>query len=114
MMELRQSLRAYGNQDFKATLQRELAEAGMDALGLQQALRTGSIALEDDLAVMILRVGESPGRLDLHLGLFFTSIVSGCACADDPTPVSRNTEYCEVDLEIDRDTAEGRITPRGG
>lgn len=113
-MELHRSLRAYGSSDFAATLQRELAEAGLDALGLQQALRAGSIALEDDLGVMILRADASPGHLDLHLGLFFTSIVAGCACADDPTPVDRNTEYCEVDLRIDRTTGRGRVTPRDG
>jgi hypothetical protein len=113
-MELHRSLRAYGSSDFAATLQRELAQVGLDALGLQQALRAGSIALGDDLGVMILRVDASPGHLDLHLGLFFTSIVAGCACADDPTPVDRNTEYCEVDLRIDRATGRGRITPRDG
>jgi hypothetical protein len=114
MMQLHRSLRAYGSPAFAATLQRELADAGTDALGLQQALRTGNIVLEDDLGLMILRVDESPARLDLHLGLFFSSIVSGCACADDPTPVGRNTEYCEVDLEVDRTTAEARITLRDG
>jgi len=112
MIDMHRTLRAYGSPDFETTLRRDLLQAGPEALGLQQALRAGSIALEDDLGVMLLSARESPTRLDLHLGLFYTSMVAGCSCADDPTPVGRNTEYCEVDLQIERATAQGWIVPQ--
>jgi hypothetical protein len=33
----------------------------------------------------------------------------GCSCADDPTPDSKNNEYCVVQLDIDKTTAETTI-----
>ena len=38
-----------------------------------------------------------------------SGIIAGCSCADDPTPVDTTTEYCELQLEIDRESAETRV-----
>ncbi|MEZ5541890.1 MAG: hypothetical protein R3F42_07590 [Pseudomonadota bacterium] len=42
-------------------------------------------------------------------GLFYTGIIAGCSCADDPTPVEEQAEYCVVDITIDRLTGAATI-----
>ncbi|AGA34037.1 hypothetical protein TVNIR_2394 [Thioalkalivibrio nitratireducens DSM 14787] len=111
MPRLNRSLQAYGTPDFEATLKEELAALGPDVLGLQQGLTAGSISLGENLGVMPLRVTDSPAAICVRAGIFFNSILSGCACADDPTPENENAEYCEIDLEIERNTGEVRIAP---
>lgn len=110
MPSLTRSLQAFGTPDFEATLKQELAALGPDALGLQQGLMAGSVSLGRDIGIMLLRVREEPGRLAVRAGVFFTSALGGCACADDPTPEETNHEYCELELDMNRSTGEARIT----
>lgn len=114
MPRLTLSLAALGTPGFEATLKEEIGALGPDTLGLQQGLTAGSTALPDDIGVTILRVTDGPGRLQVRAGIFFTSVLSGCACADDPTPEHENAEYCEITLEIDRGTGEFRIASEAG
>jgi hypothetical protein len=110
---LTRSLSAWGSDTFEATLKEEIAQLGADFLPLQQGLSSGSTSLDANLEVMILRVTEWPDRLRVRAGIFYSSIISGCSCADDPTPVDENREYCEVDLEIDRESGEVRAALAG-
>lgn len=75
-------------------------------LPLQQGLTAGSHALDDKLSVIILAVGEGDNYIRVKAGIFYEGIIAGCSCADDPTPVDTHTEYCEVQLDIDKTTAE--------
>ncbi len=110
---LTRSLSAWGSGAFEATLKEEIVQLGADFLPLQQGLSSGSTSLDANLEVMILRVTEWPDRLWVRAGIFYSSIISGCSCADDPTPVDENREYCEVDLEIDRESGEARAALAG-
>ena len=58
---------------------------------------------------MINNVSDAQSVIRVTVGIFYTGIIAGCSCADDPTPVEENTEYCEVQLEIDKKTAETTI-----
>jgi hypothetical protein len=59
---------------------------------------------------MILGVAEGSGTISVRAGVFFSAVIAGCSCADDPTPVDEINEYCESRVEIDRTTAEARLT----
>lgn len=111
MNDLRRSLAAFGTPDFVAVLREELAALGPDALGLQQALTAGSAAMSDDIDVMLLRQSETSDSLGVRIGVFFTSVLGGCACADDPTPENEHAEYCELDIVIARETGAACIDP---
>lgn len=111
MHDLRRSLAAFGTSDFVAVLREELTALGPDALGLQQALTAGSTAVSNDIDVMLLRQSETSDGLGLRIGVFFTSVLGGCACADDPTPENEHMEYCELDIAIARDTGAAHIQP---
>lgn len=110
MLQLTRSLAAWGTPAFEATLKEEIAQRGAGFLPLQEGLRTGSTSLDSELEVMILRVAETPHAIQVRAGIFYSSIVSGCSCADDPTPIDENSEYCVVELEIDRESGEARAT----
>lgn len=58
---------------------------------------------------MVLGVSEENNFIRARAGIFYTSIIAGCSCADDPTPISELNEYCEVQLDIDKQTAEATI-----
>jgi hypothetical protein len=105
---LTRSLSAWGSDAFEATLKEEIAQLGAGFLPLQEGLRTGSTSLDSRLSAMILRVTEAPHVIQVRAGIFYSSIVSGCSCSDDPTPIDENSEYCEVELEIDRESGAAR------
>jgi len=98
---------------FEAALKEELAALGPDALGLQLALSAGNTALSDSIGIMILSLQETSNAVQVRAGVFFTSIISGCACADDPTPEGENAEYCEIDITIDRRSGEALVSAAG-
>lgn len=79
-------------------------------LPLQQGLVTGSVAIGDTLSATILSAVEEAGFLRVKAGLFYAGIIAGCSCADDPTPVGEHPEYCEVQLYINKATAEATVT----
>ncbi len=83
----------------------------MDAgeLPLQQSLSAGNYTMGDKFSVTILGVTEENDFLRARAGILYTSIIAGCSCADDPTPLSELNEYCEVQLDIDRKTGETTV-----
>ena len=110
MIQLTQSLNAWGSPDFDSILKQEIAQLGAGRLPLQQGLATSSIALDDKLEVMIISVAEEAGFLRIKAGIFYSGIIAGCSCADDPTPIDENSEYCAVRIDIDKVTAETTVT----
>ncbi len=110
MIRLTNVIQAWGNNDFEIVLKSALE--GLDArqLPLQQGLTAGSYALDKDLRVILLSAAEGANVLQIKVGVFYTSIIAGCNCADDPTPVDELSEYCEFQLEIDKNTAETAVS----
>jgi hypothetical protein len=62
---------------------------------------------------MILGASESDGHIRARTGVFFSGIDAGCSCADDPTPVEAQQEYCELEVDIDQATAAATFVPTG-
>lgn len=114
MIRLTQSLTAWGTPDFEGVLKAEIERLGAEQLPLQQGLTTSSYALDDKLNVRIIRVSEEAGFIRAKAGIFYTGIIAGCSCADDPTPVEEQNEYCEVQLDINKTTAETTVSLLSG
>jgi hypothetical protein len=110
MIRLDKSLRAWGKADFGAILKREVEELGAEQLPLQQGLSVSSHVAESPFTMMIHRVAETENVIRIMAGIFYQGIIAGCSCADDPTPVNENNEYCEVQLDIDKTTAVTEVT----
>ncbi len=110
MIRLSQSLSTWGHPEFEAVLKQEVGQLGAGQLPLQQGLSTSSYALDENIEAMLISAVEEPGLLRVKLGIFYAGILAGCSCADDPTPVEQQSEYCVVQLEIDKSTAATTVT----
>lgn len=109
MPRLSKALKAWGTPEFPDVLKQEIARLGPGQLPLQQGLSGSSYAVENNLQAVILNTADADDHIQVKAGIFYTGIIAGCSCADDPTPVDEQTEYCEVLLEIDKGNAETRV-----
>jgi len=110
MIALTSSLSAWNTAAFPDILKQEVSALGITSLPLQQGLKYSSVALADRLSVSILKTSENADSIFASAGLFYTGIIPGCSCADDPTPIDESNEYCEISIRIDKTTAETTIT----
>ena len=110
MIRLPKTINAWGTESFNDVLKVELQSFDAKLLPLQKGLSQGSYVNDDNFSVMIIRAAEESNFLKVKVGVFYTSIIAGCSCADDPTPTDVETEYCELRLDINKETAEVVIT----
>ena len=106
MIQLTKALSAWGSPDFNAILKHEIVHLGADHLPLQQGLSSSNYVTDDAITVIINRVAELENIIRVKAGIFYRGVIGGCNCADDPTPSGENDEYCEVQFDIDKTTAE--------
>ncbi|HID45535.1 MAG TPA: hypothetical protein EYP34_07245 [Chromatiaceae bacterium] len=112
MTYLKDTIHAWGGPDFEAVLKEELQNLGLAGLPLQQGLSSSSVALDDKLQVVLLSIGDDDDRIMVTASLFYTGIVAGCSCADDPSAVEEQNEHCEVSVEILKSTGAASIELR--
>lgn len=110
MIKLVESLNAWATPHFNETLKRELEALSVESLPLQQSLRVGSYALDDTFSVMVISTRDGGDVINAKVGIFFNSIIAGCSCADDPTPVEAVNEFCELSLRLDKRSGEAEVT----
>jgi hypothetical protein len=105
MLRFSDALNAWGSPEFNATLKQEIEQLTGEQLPLQQGLTSSSHALDNSLRAVIISVVDEGRVIRAKAGIFYTGIIAGCNCADDPSPVNEENEYCEVQLDIDKSTA---------
>ena len=108
-MQLPKSLNAWNTPDFETTLKSEIQSLHGKLLPLQQGLSHSSYACEENFSVVILGVSEGDTSICVKTGIFYTGLIPGCSCADDPSPNNEYAEYCEVEFTIDKTTAETSV-----
>jgi len=107
---LPESLAAWGKPAFDDAFKREVQKLDADLLPLQQCLSLSSHVADSPFSVRILDLSETPDRLLVKAGILYAGIIAGCSCADDPTPISEQTEYCEVMFEINKLTSQATVS----
>ena len=110
MFKLNLSLLAWDTEAFNTTFIEEICRLDESTLPLQQGLSQSSYANSDKLTASVLSKNSNKNCLSIKAGLFYTGIITGCNCADDPTPVNENNEYCEVLFTIDKKTAVSSVS----
>jgi len=110
MLKFEKAMRAWGSKDFNVILKQEIEDIDTEQLPLQQALTTGNYVIPSRHTAMINSVTELGNVVRVSAGIFYKSVISGCSCADDPTPVNENEEYCVVRLDIDKVSAATSVT----
>jgi hypothetical protein len=109
MLRFEKARDAWGTPDFDDALKSEIERVFPDALPLQRALALTSQVADDPCKAMILGIADDAKAIRAKVGIFYSGIIAGCNCADDPTPVEALPEYCELLFEIDKATAETRV-----
>ena len=109
MIRFVKACNAWGTPDFADILKAEIEQLDVQQLPLQQGLASSSYVTDGQRKVMIIRAEEKDGFIGVKAGIFYLGIVAGCSCADDPTPIDEVTEYCELQFEINKETAEASV-----
>lgn len=109
-MQFTTALNAWGTPAFEAMLKHEIEQMDVELLPLQQSLAQSSYTDGANRSVMIISVTDEAAFIRAKTGIIYSGIIPGCSCADDPTPMSEITEYCEVQFDIDKITAETTVT----
>lgn len=110
MIRLPKPLNAWGTPEFEDVLRHEIEQLDARQLPLQQGLSASSHVTDRPFQAMIIGVSEEAGLIRVKAGIFYTGVIAGCNCADDPSPVDEQNEYCVIQLGIDRMTAETTVT----
>lgn len=110
MIRLGQTLQAWGTPCFTDVLKQQVAQLDAAQLPLQQGLATGNYVADAPITLVVHSVAELDAVIRVKTGIFYQGVLGGCSCVDDPTPVSDINEYCEVQLDIDKSTAETIVT----
>jgi hypothetical protein len=110
MAHLPKTLRALHSPDVESVLRLELEQLDARELPLQQGLTRGSHVGDDPFRVVAIGVSDDEACVRAKIGVFYMGIIAGCSCADDPTPVEGLQEYCELLVEIDKESAEANVT----
>ena len=109
MIRLQKALSMWGRPEFEEVLKESLRQLDSRELPLQAGLSAGSYALDKPLDVMMIRATEEKDSIDTKIGIFYRSLMPGCACAGDPTVEDEENEYCVVIVSIDKQTAATRF-----
>lgn len=109
IVRLEAALKAWSTDNFPEVFKQEIEQLGGWLLPLQQGLSQGSYVSEDPINIMIIGVTDDDNSIVVKAGIFYSSIIAGCNCADDPTPVDTIPEYCIAQFQINKSTAETRV-----
>jgi len=110
MVRFDKALRVWGAPGFEEVLKQEIEQLDMDILPLQQCLSVGNYVSDVPITVLIHNVAECGTVIRVKAGIIYQGVLGGCSCAGDPTEASDSNEYCEIQLDIDKKTAEATVT----
>ena len=110
MINLNKIITEWGTPTFADSLKLEVQNMNVDQLPLQKGLSASNIALDDNIKAIILNSLDSENIIVAKVGIFYTGVVAGCNCSDDPSPVDVQNEYCEVQLDINKTSGDTTVT----
>ena len=84
---------------FETALKQELENLPAGTLPLEKGTSRGGFVDDSDISVTVIKVEQNENGIQAKVGVFFTEIIVGCGCGDDPMP---ENAYCEMLVSIDR------------
>ena len=100
------SLAAWNTPAFAEVFKQELRQCDSRLLPLQDGLTQSSYVSASPINPVVLTTTETPNAIRIKTGIFYAGIIAGSCCADDPGPVCEQTEYCELQIDIDKHSAQ--------
>ena len=110
VIKLINALKAWGSSEFEKALKDEIQAMDAASLPLQQGLAQSSHVGNEALSPVIISIQDALDKILVKTGIFYSGIIAGSCCADDPTPVCEQTEYCELLFEIDKASGDSQVT----
>ena len=87
----------------------EITSIDPTLLPLQQGLSLSSYVGKTPFSITILNVTNDADTIKIKAGIFYTGIIAGCSCSDDPSPTDEQNEYCELLFSINKTSAETEV-----
>ena len=105
-MKLSKALQANHSPEFNKALKNEIQDLDPNLLPLQQGLSLSSYVGKTPFTAVILNVSEEDNYIKIKVGIFYTGIIAGCSCSDDPSPTDEQNEYCNLLFSVNKNTAD--------
>lgn len=105
------ALAAWNTPGFGGVFKQEVEQLDAALLPLQQGLSGTSDVADEPFCVMLIGATDTGGCIRVKAGIFYAGILGGCSCADDPTPLESQPEYCVLWFDIDKTSAETCVSP---
>ena len=102
MLNLLSILQYWDTPDFDIYFKKVIEKLTVKELPLQKALTSSNIALDTSINAVVLNKKDTGQEFIIKAGIFYTGVISGCNCADDPSPVDEQNEYCELMFKIEK------------
>lgn len=112
MLQLQQSMQNWHSDQFAQVFKAELKQQDKNDLPLQQNLSYSSYVSDEPVSAVILKRHESDDCYIVEASIFYSGIIAGCSCADDPTPLDLQNEACDLTFYIDRHNGQTRVEER--
>lgn len=113
MIHLKKAHLDWGSDCFRDALRTEIEQLKASQLPLQAGLSQSSYVSDEPFRVMVISATETESHIQVRAGIFYSGVIAGCNCADDPTPVEAQTEYCEALFNIDKKSGAATVTLAG-
>jgi len=96
---LKQTLQSWSTDAFESTLKAELMALEPDFLPLQEGVSQGGYVDASNIELSLLSAIDNGIEIAAKVGVFFSEIIAGCSCGDDP---ATENAYCELTVYIDK------------
>lgn len=110
MIKLRKISDSLNAIDLKKIVKTEIQNIDPVLLPLQQGLSFSSYVSKTPFSAVILDIKEETHYINIKAGIFYTGIIAGCSCSDDPSPVDEQNEYCDLQFYINKKTYETTVS----
>ena len=107
MIKLEQSAGAWGTDQFRRVLKSEVEALDAGTLPLARATAGGGQIDDSNIAVTVLGISEDDEAIMANVYLFFSELIGGCNCSEDP--VAQNVQ-CELLIRLNKATAEAKFS----
>ena len=104
MFYLKNILSTINSPEFKQTIKDEISQLDKSLLPLQQGMSLSSYVGSAPFSVVILNTSNDEYYVNIKTGIFYTGIIAGCSCSDDPSPTDEQNEYCELLFSVNKET----------
>ena len=109
MIQLSSALKAWGTPGFSDVLKRSIEQLDVNSLPLQQCLTRSDFTTGANRRVEVLDVSDDAGVIHAKTGIFYSGVIANTHCEDNPGPNEEVGEYCEMEFDIDKRTADTRV-----